>query len=74
MKQQVNYQINIRGTKAELNEFEKLLTKRRITTEDLIEWDDVNEEDNAPSGILTWSKFKWLKHAALPITRKELIK
>jgi len=72
MKQQVNYQINIRGTRAELAEFEKLLTERRITTEDLIEWDDVNED--VPSGILTWSKFKWLKHAAIPITRKELFK
>lgn len=70
-KQSVHYDISIRGTVKELKEFEKFLTEKRITVEDMNEWDEINNKENAPSGIILWSKFKYLKFCKTLIRRKE---
>lgn len=69
-KQSVRYEISFRGTSKECEEFEKTLDSLRFTYEDIQEWDDVNNPNSAPSGVIYWSKLKSLKHCELIIHRK----
>ncbi len=64
------YQVSFRGTRAEMLAFEKLLENQRMTIEDMQEWDEVNDEDNPPSGVVQWSKFRWLKFSEVIKFRK----
>lgn len=64
-KQSIHYEVSFRGTTKECLEFEKILNYMRVSIEQMQEWDEINDEDNVPSGIVHWSKFKYLKHSEI---------
>ena len=70
MKAKFEYTVSFRGTKKECLDLEKLFNSKLVSVEQMKKWDDVNDEENPPSGIITWSKSKYLKFSDFLIYEK----
>ena len=74
MKTTLNYEIAFRGSKTDMLNFEKLLNSMMVSIEQMQAWYDVNDEENPPTGVVHWLKYKHLKSSNFLFKEKDRVK
>lgn len=67
-KFEYKYQVDFRGTKKEIAQFEKWLTDNMISFEEMQAYDPYNDsDDDIPSGVMAIAKHRHIKTRVAPM-------